>query len=191
MARFLCKEGVFRIRGGAMTWDKGLDYEEVYSKILRTMSKNKRRTKCYDAILLLQLRNGARISEATNAFLEYLKGNAKFHPRTKKLIVTVRVAKKKKPEERMIVIPEDLKDVDLSECKSFIDDPFALKKRVIQYAREKYGFNTHSLRFAFITYLLLRGNNPSIVAKITKHSKLDYILHYTEEKKAEDALLND
>ena len=172
-----------------MTWDKGLDYEEVYNKILRTMSKNKRRTKCYDAILLLQLRNGARISEATNAFLEYLKGNAKFHPRTKKLIVMVQVAKKKKPEQRMIVIPEDLKDVDLSECKGF-DDPVALKKRVIQYAREKYGFNTHSLRFAFITYLLLRGNNPSIVAKITKHSRLDYILHYTEEKKAEDALLD-
>jgi len=174
-----------------MTWDKGLDYEEAYSRILRTMSKNKRRTKCYDAILLLQLRNGARISEALRAFFEYMRGSAKYHPHSKKLIVSVQVSKKKRAEQRLIVIPEELKDVDLSECKGLLEeDPFTLKKRVVQYARDHYGFNTHSLRYAFITYLLMRGVNPSIVAKITKHSKLDFILHYTEEKKAEDALLD-
>jgi len=173
-------------------WDKGLDYEEAYSRILRTLSKNKRHTKCYDAVLLLQLRNGARVSEALRGFLSYIKGEAKFHPRNRKLVVTVQVSKKKRPEERLIVIPEELGDMDLSSCKALLEeDPLRLKRRIEQYARDKYGFNTHSLRYAFITYLLMRGVNPSVVAKITKHSKLDFILRYTEEKKAEDVLLGD
>jgi integrase len=173
-------------------WDRGLDYEEAYSRILRVLSKNKRHTKCYDAILLLQLRNGARISEALRAFLEYMRGSAKYHPRSKKLVVSVQVSKKKRPEERLIVIPEELSNFDLSVCRELLgEDPLRLKRRVEQYARDKYGFNTHSLRYAFITYLLMRGVSPSIVAKITKHSRLDFILRYTEEKKAEEILLAD
>ena len=156
------------------------------------MSKNKKHTRCYDAVLLLQLRNGARISEAIRGFLAYLRGEAKYHPRSRKLVVQVQVSKKKKPEERLIVIPEELKDMDLSECKALMgEDPLRLKRRIEQYARDKYGFNTHSLRYAFITYLLIRGVNPSIVAKITRHSRLDFILRYTQEKAAEDLLLGD
>jgi len=33
--------------------------------------------------------------------------------------------------------------------------------------------------------MLKRGVSPSIVAKITGHASLDYILHYTELKTAE------
>jgi hypothetical protein len=33
-----------------------------------------------------------------------------------------------------------------------------------------------------------RGVSPSIIAKITKHSRLDYILTYTQEKTAEEIL---
>jgi integrase len=173
-------------------WDKGLDYEEAYSRILRTLSKNKKHTRCYDAVLLLQLRNGARVSEALRGFLAYVRGEAKFHPHHRKLVVTVQVSKKKRPEERLIVIPEELKEMDLSDCKALLkEDPLKLKRRIEQYARDKYGFNTHSLRYAFITYMLLRGVNPSIVAKITRHSRLDFILRYTQEKRAEDVLLGD
>jgi integrase len=173
-------------------WDKGLDYEEAYARILRVMSKNKKHTRCYDAVLLLQLRNGARISEALRGFFAYMRGEAKYHPRNRKLVVSVQVSKKKRPEERLIVVPEELKDVDLSVCKALLgEDPLKLKRRIEQYARDKYGFNTHSLRYAFITYLLMRGVNPSIVAKITRHSRLDFILRYTQEKAAEDLLLGD
>ena len=56
------------------------------------------------------------------------------------------------------------------------------------YSKCTYGFNTHSLRYAFITYLLRQGVSPSIIAKITKHSRLDYILTYTQEKTAEEVL---
>ncbi|MFP3287548.1 MAG: tyrosine-type recombinase/integrase [Acidilobus sp.] len=48
--------------------------------------------------------------------------------------------------------------------------------------------STHSLRYAFISYLLRKGVSPSIVAKIVGHSSLDHILHYTEVKLAEEVL---
>jgi len=41
------------------------------------------------------------------------------------------------------------------------------------YCRRAYGFNTHSLRYAFVSYLLKRGVSPSIAAKITGHRSLD------------------
>ena len=56
------------------------------------------------------------------------------------------------------------------------------------YSKCTYGFNMRSMRYAFITYLLRQGVSPSIIAKITKHVRLDYILTYTQEKTAEEIL---
>jgi len=44
------------------------------------------------------------------------------------------------------------------------------ESRLRVHSRYTYGFNTHSLRYALITYLLSQGVSPSIIAKITKHS---------------------
>jgi integrase len=62
------------------------------------------------------------------------------------------------------------------------------KQAVKTYCRRTYEFNTHSLRYAFITHLLRLSHSPSIVAKIMGHSSLDHILHYTEVKVAEEVL---
>jgi site-specific recombinase XerD len=48
--------------------------------------------------------------------------------------------------------------------------------------------NTHSLRYAYITYLLRQNVNPAIVSKIIKHSRLDTLLHYVQEKVGESVL---
>ena len=88
------------------------------------------------------------------------------------------MSKKHRPETRLAVIPREL-----------LDGPEeVISKRMRRYCIETYGFNTHSLRYAFITYLLRQGVNPSIVAKITRHSKLDFILRYTQERVAEQVL---
>jgi site-specific recombinase XerD len=63
-----------------------------------------------------------------------------------------------------------------------------LRSRLKVYSRYTYGFNARSLRYAFITYLLRRGVSPSIIAKMIRHSRLDYILTYTQEKTAEEIL---
>jgi integrase len=164
-----------------MVWDKGLDYESTYNKIARHMVKVKVPGKCYDAVLLIQLRNGSRISEAVRAFKQFLAA--------KSLELEVPVSKKRgKRETRLMIIPQELRSLT-SPCRDLKDvDEKVLVNRVKFYCVHTYGFNTHSLRYAFITFLLRQGVNPSIIAKITKHSRLDFILTYTQEKAAEEIL---
>jgi integrase len=166
---------------GDVRWDEGLDYEEVYSRILRHLAKSKPPLNCYDAILLLQLRNGLRVSEAVRVFKEFLVKRT--------LEVEVRVSKKRRPETRLAVVPRELLDAKLGGCRDLLTiDEEKLIMRVKKYSRRRYGFNTHSLRYAFITFLLRQGVSPSIIAKITKHSRLDYVLTYTQERVAEEVL---
>jgi len=61
-----------------------------------------------------------------------------------------------------------------------------LKKR----CEKLLGVNTHTLRYAYITYLLEKGYSPSLIAKITHHSNLNFILKYTQQKQAERILEN-
>jgi hypothetical protein len=73
-------------------WDRGLDYESTYDYLLRHLKKmlklKKYTAACYDSILLIQLRNGLRISESIRAFKEFIN--------TKSIEVTVTVSKKKR-----------------------------------------------------------------------------------------------
>jgi len=163
-----------------MKWDKGVDFESTYRRILRHLQSNNRITKCYDSILLTQLRNGCRVSEAVKAFLEFIK--------TSKIEVYVDVSKKKQKEQRLVIIPNEV--IHLRDyCKELLGADFKkLVDRVKHYCRYTYEFNTHSLRYAFITYLLRNGVNVSIIAKITRHTRLDYILVYTQEKIADRVL---
>ncbi|MCC6064675.1 MAG: tyrosine-type recombinase/integrase [Thermofilum sp.] len=164
-----------------MGWDKGVDYESAYAKIVRHMAKAKAPAKCYDAVLLLQLRNGLRVSEAVRAFKEFLLRRA--------LEVEVRVSKKRRAEVRMVIVPRELIDMTLAECRDMLSiDEAKLVTRVKVYCRRRYGFNTHSLRYAFITFLLRQGVPSSIIAKITRHSRLDYVITYTQERAAEEVL---
>ena len=162
-------------------WDKGLDFEVAYRKLLR-LNKRKGINSCYSTIAIIQLRNGLRAIEAVRAFKHFLK--------YKQLEFTVEVAKKKKKEERLVVIPHEVIHTT-SNCKDLLElTDIKLRDRYRWWLRDRLGWNTHSLRYAFITYLLRHGINPSIVAKITRHSRLDYILTYTQEKTAEDILRN-
>jgi len=167
---------------GKGTWDSGVDYAYMYARIARHMRAAARGTsQCYDAILLVQLRNGARVSEAVRAFFQFL--------RKKSLEVEVRVSKKKREELRLVIIPEELLSLDLSLCHALLERG---ERRVVasvkNYCRRTYRVNTHSLRYAFITHLLRQGINPAIIAKITHHSNLDFVLHYTQRKEAERVL---
>jgi integrase len=155
-----------------MGWERGVDYKFAYNKILRYTAKAKYSGRCYDAILLLQLRNGARISEAIKTFKHFLT--------LKSIEFEVEVSKKKRVEHRKIVVPRELLSMELRPCMELLSiEDKRLVSRLKVYSRYTYGFNTHSLRYAFITYLLRQGVSLSIVAKITKHPRLDYILTYT------------
>jgi len=164
-------------------WDSCVDYKEAYSQILGHLYKTGHP---WDVILLVQLRNGSRIGEAIEAVRQFCE--------TKATSVRVRIEKHKEGDTRLMTLPEELRDRQGKEylaqaCLRLakVKNP---KSAIKVYCKATYGFNTHSLRYAFITYLLSKGVSPSFIAKITGHRNLSYILHYTELKTAEDILLS-
>ena len=174
-------------------WDKGLDYEEWKSKLeadIRRLRKEGIRDirnlhrLAYNIILLTQLVNGCRVGESVQA-IQYIVKNG--IPPDRK--VRVKVEKRKDNYERLIVIPKIVSDRDLKSIV-FINylDTKTLKQRVVVWARDYWGINTHSLRYAFITHLAKQGVSAQLIGKMTGHSKLDYILYYTQKVQAEQLL---
>jgi hypothetical protein len=163
------------------SWDSGLDFEEAYRRILNHMLGS---GSPYDVVLLVQLRNGSRVGEAVEAVRQFCE--------TGQDLVLVRVEKHKGNDMRLMVLPEELRSVEgrqlLSEACSRLSALRSPKAAVKVYCRRTYGFNTYSLRYAFVSYLLKKGVSPSIVAKITGYRSLDHILHYTEVKLTEEVL---
>jgi len=166
-------------------WDSCVDYKKAYAEILGHLYKT---GSPYDVVLLVQLRNGSRIGEAIEAVSEFCKAGGKA------ITVRVKVEKHKGNDTRLMVLPEELRDRQgrdyLAQACLRLAKVKNPKDSMRDYCRRTYGFNTHSLRYAFITYMLSKGVSPSFIAKITGHKNLSYILHYTEMKTAEDLLLN-
>jgi Phage integrase family. len=162
-------------------WDACLDYKEAYSQILGHLYRTGHP---WDVILLIQLRNGSRIGEAIEAVRAFCESKA--------ASVRVRIEKHKEGDTRLMVLPEELRNKEgrelLAKACLRLEKVKAPRVDIADYAKKTFGFNTHALRYAFITYLLKRGVSPSIIAKITGHRSLDHILHYTEMKTAEDIL---
>ena len=169
-------------RGDKMSkWDKGLDYETTYTRLIRKINSVKRdTTRCYLMIALIQLRNGSRISEAVRAFKEWIK--------TSKTELQIRVSKKKRAEDRLIIIPHEALEYRLR-CVDLIDTPdIYLRNRVRWTLYYYFKINTHSLRYSFITYLLKSGVNPAIVSKVIRHSRLDTLMSYVQVKESDRVL---
>jgi Phage integrase family. len=165
------------------TWDQGLDYEKtkrlLVEKIKQVRGAKGVRARCalaYTCVLLFQLRNGSRVSEAVDA--------VKRMGENQKKEVEVPVRKHRFLELRKMVVPEELREEDRLDCASVLE--YIKTANVEMFARRSLGFNTHSLRYARITHLVKKGVSPSLIAKITHHRRLDYVLRYTEQKAADE-----
>ncbi|MGC9145969.1 MAG: integrase [Nitrososphaeria archaeon] len=168
-----------------MKWDRGVKYPDAYKQLVRIINENKEkqgeraaRSLAIACILLVQLRNGSRVSEAHEALMKYLQ--------TKEIIVTVRVRKQKHPEERKMYIPKEVRNVE----RSRILGAYPSVANVEKWCERHIGFNTHSLRYAWITEAARRHIAPQIIAKVTGHKTLNMILGYTQQKAADDLLEN-
>lgn len=147
-----------------------VDYEKTKKKLERLIKNTRRvKTKVALQILLIQLVNGARISEAYEAYYVWVK-----EPRKRE--VQVRTRKKKKQDFRLMIIPKVVEPINV---KVHINSV----KRV---CRNKLSVNTHSLRYAYITYLGSKQKLPyQIISKITHHSKPEMVEKYTLQLVAE------
>jgi integrase len=170
-------------------WDKGLDFKQTLARLLEfkkwvrsspNIGKLKRRALRNANILLLALLNGLRISEAVECYYKWLED-----PAAKE--ITVRVAKSRREKYRLCVT-EGLDGADYKLTRGLEKPrPGALQSWSIR----RFGFNTHSLRYAFINYMLSQGHDPATVSKIIAHSKLETLLSYIQERRAREALVEE
>lgn len=207
----------------AKGFDRGLDFNDIKKRLIDQWKKLKeeyknldttekyytRRKKMkiqkliYICIPLIQLRNGARISEAVTAFKIIISkkkwnipvtvkiaksGCRRFNRRLKKWKIT-------KTTYRKIYFPNEwiniksLNDEFINYSKSISCKN--LQKRVLDYLLYNFKCNTHSLRYCYINYALYVEKIPlEIVSKIIGHSTQTQIIAYVQNKNCEDVLAN-
>ncbi len=171
------------------TWDYSLDYDKTYKLLVAELKEARKKNGIKNIkrlrniiVLLTQLRNGSRIGEAIS-FIKIVANDFK-----RECYITVE-KRKKSDVKRLMILPDEITKNDILKIAGFLnEDKEVLRKRVLAFAKKNYGFNTHSLRYAFITYYSKKGISPQVIAKMTKHAKLDYIIRYVEEMEAEDLL---
>jgi integrase len=172
-------------------WDHASERGLGYGDLLRLLEDRLEAAKsdkeyAYLAALYTQLRNGCRVSEAARALLLFSKSGSRK--------LRVPVSKRRDRVERLVLIPPNVEFRRVAWlAEEFKRKPLekaarALALRLKVFSLRELGINTHSLRYAFITHLAEKGVAPQLIAKITGHARLDYVLHYTQRMAAEDLL---
>jgi hypothetical protein len=92
-----------------------------------------------------------------------------------------------KPDPRLVVIPPECLQSDLPYVREAFDRGISVDSTKM-FALRQMHFNTHSLRYAQISHLTEEGKPAQMVAKITHHKSMDFILHYTQQKAADAEL---
>jgi hypothetical protein len=153
----------------------------------------------YLLIAMVQLRNGSRISEAVAAFSKFMKDSDKLSDKFKVMVKISKSESKKydkdgdpymtKPRYRKIKFPYTWITLELlSDIKvqyNNIQDK-NLKKRVLDFLRMNFRFNTHSLRYAFINYMIYVEKRPiNDVAKHVGHANISQLVTYTQQKNSD------
>lgn len=192
-------------------FDRDIDYKTIKKKLVKkyqdTMSEIKNldthatpknriifNKLIYLLVACIQLRNGSRISEACAAFRKFIN-NTDIKNKVVVKIAKSECTKYKKGSgekfvtprrNRHIMFPNNWIDFDMfNEVKYHLDNiPVEkLKKRVLDYLLKYFDCNTHSLRYAFINYMLYDlKRNMNDVAKFVGHSNLDMIVRYSQLK---------
>jgi hypothetical protein len=151
----------------------------------------------YLLISIIQLRNGSRISEAILAFKGFIKPDQSLDEK-----VIVRIAKSKatrikengkrvktKTRYRKMIFPTKwVKEInDIENIRDFLEDYRGdLNKRVLDFLSRTYKCNTHSLRYAFINYMLYdQKKEMTAVAKFVGHKNTNMLVIYTQAKESD------
>jgi hypothetical protein len=194
-------------------FDRGIDYKEIKQKLIdkykeqlkaldnTTLSAYDRKClinkQLYCLVSIIQLSNGSRVLEACKALkIFFKKGDT-----TNKILVKIAksecVKTNKEGEEyttkarfRKMKFPNGWIDFTLTdELKRYLKKIkiINLKQRVLDYLLKNFDCNTHSLRYAFINFMLYEKKvEMSLVAKFVGHSSAAQIVRYSQNKKADE-----
>ena len=157
--------------------NQGWFYERYeYPQLLNKFKRDFRRKPTPSlAIAIIQLTNGARVSEAIEGYGEWI--------RTGRTEVEVRVRKKKNPETRKIVIPTFLR-----EYRTILRSKrIPTRQAVFDLLNRRYGINTHTLRYTWITWHT-ETLSPAYISQIIRHGSIDMLLKYLSKRKADKLL---
>jgi len=189
-----------------MGWDKKLDFDEVeqtLKKEIKGLVKEKEYCEfkkkplgkrnalrlAYNSILYVQLWNGSRISEAIDAVLKFRQANAsgkKENRRNNREIYVATKKRRSKKTDRLVIIPTLIKVHYLDGLDN--KTPKQIQNGVSLFALNHYGWNTHSLRYAFFSKGAKNGIPANILAKMVRHSNVGTIAAYTRKEQADDTL---
>jgi len=143
-------------------WDRKIPFEQLSRRLLddfnlvvgewyrKKTKKNISKQLVYYAILLIQLYNGTRISEAIDGFKEWLVKNQSE--------VEVKVRKRKDGETRIVVIPDIIKFnrniIERAVEFAFNNNLDLIKpKNLEKWSLINFDINTHTLRKAWESYM--------------------------------------
>jgi len=159
------------------TWDYSVDFLEAKKALTSAYKQlfdlNLMPYEAYVAILLIQLVNGSRIREAIRAFKTFVESNQR----------EFQLQAEKHGNMKFFIIPDVIKNRQSYRLISTIPDD-KLANRIRMFALKYLKCNTHSFRYALISFLAKNGTDPAIIAKITGHKELKRIIQYTQLKDA-------
>ena len=177
-----------------------LNYHETYERLVECLTSKKIANKWFQvghrqqdvAILLIQLRNGSRISEAIDAYTTFCNNGTRILlVRTRKRGYTFEVidGKKKRkshgntpetPHYRKMIIPDEVVQRDIGYQPTVY--------RLSSWCKAVFGFNTHDLRYCYIGHMTNKGYPAQIIARTTGQKTLNMVLDYTLEQLGDEAL---
>jgi len=159
------------------SWDYSVDFLEakkVFTNAYKELyDRNLMPYEAYVAILLIQLVNGARIGEGIRAFKTFVEsGQREFQLQAEKhgnmkFFIIPDVIKNRQSYRMILTIPEN-----------------KLKARIRMFAKRYLKSNTHSFRYATVSFLSKNGIDTAIITKITGHKDPRYIAKYIQLKDA-------
>lgn len=175
------------------SWDRNLRYEDWEAKLEEEIKRlklekefyglkglDRSRTSlhlAYNAILLAQLINGSRISEAVQAVQQF----AVDKKREQRVEARKRRAYKK---ARLFIIPSTVKAGFFDVLQGRTEKQII--NGVMQFALNHHRINTHSLRYAFVSYQNRKGTPATVTAGIMRHSNVGMIEHYSRDQEADE-----
>jgi hypothetical protein len=150
----------------------------------------------YCTIAMIQLRGGSRVIESVRAFRQFMTNDEGLD---KKVIVKIaKSASKKRKKDgtiyitkaryRELMFPNKWIEMKLmNDFKFYVEhmEDAKLKKGTLDYLLANHNCNTHSLRYAFINYMLyVKKWEMGLVAKYVGHSSINQLVRYTQNKNA-------
>jgi len=165
------------------SWDRGIPYKQIRERLLMLIDvarhqvslgyKRARKRLANLYVLLTQLDNASRVSEAFEAYLRFVE--------TGEREIEVRVRKQRKdPEFRVVMIPPEVPDPP--------DAPRPTSLAAVKVFAQSIGLNTHTLRYARITDLAKRQIHPAMIGRITEHRNLNLLIRYIQKEEARRTL---